>query len=363
MDTTLCCLSQVNVSRFRGLRSFSSARLGAVTIVGGRNNSGKTSLLEAIYLLHKGAVASSLAELNELRRVTASWEDFALAFSDGDCAMPIHVRGEFDDMMKKEVFVALVDREKSVYTGDADKDAKLAKEVQIKEVISGPTASKQEVFTSKFCYELKADPPRPGGLAQDAWVLYDARKSAHNTVYLTASAQRDVCVRYLRETLDQKRGDAILRAMQRVDPRIKNLTVNGQVKVDVNGIGHLLPVQLLGEGMQKIVNVLSAIYHCRGGGCVLVDEIDNGLHYSAYLTLMTSATRFAMENRVQLFMTTHNLEFIQQLIGDDELKQLLSEEDRFVYLNLVRTSEDELDCVRYSFPQLADALDAGLEVR
>ena len=363
MNSISSSLSRMNISRFRGLRAFSCDGLCGVTIIGGRNNSGKTSLLEAIYMLHKGAIASSLAELNELRRVTASWEDFALAFYDGDYSTPIKITGEFSDATKKEVVVSLVDREKIVYTGDKDKDARLSKEIHVDETISEPTNDKPKTVKSKFYYELKSDPPRPGGLAQDSWVLYNARKNTRNTVYLTASIQRDVCIQYLRETLDQKQGAAILQAMQRVDPRIQNLAVNGQVKADVKGIGHLLPVQLLGDGMQKIVNVLSAIYHCRGGGCVLIDEIDNGLHYSAYLPLMRSAVRFAMENQVQLFMTTHNLEFIQQMSGDDELKRLLSNEESFAYLNLVRPSEGDLDCVHYTFAQLADAIDSGLEVR
>jgi len=354
-------IQRLQIKNFRGFREFSCDGIGAVTIVGGRNNCGKTSFLEAVYCLNTGAVASSLADLSGNRRLPVSWEDMALAFSDGDTAREIHLSGSSVDG-RTDVVARLKDRSVQKYTGDAQKDAMLAKVLEVEET-NWDKSGQSKTFESKFYYVLKADPPVPGGFADDGWLLSNARQDKPKMVYLSSSVQRDVCIAFLRDALDKKQGDPILKAMQSVDPRIRGLAVNGQIKVDVEGVGHLLPVQVLGDGMQKIVNVLSSIYFCRGGGCVAIDEIDNGLHYSAYRLLMKAALRFATVHDVQLFMTTHNLEFLEHLCSDDEMRLLVDGEDAFSYLNLVRRADSTIDFVRYSFQQLKESVENGLEVR
>ena len=125
-------VDKIEIRNFRGFREFTCEGVGAVTIVGGRNNCGKTSFLEAIYCLNTGAVASSIADLNTNRRMPVSWDDLSLAFSDGDTTKRIFLAGSFG-AKRTEVEARMRDRQEQKYTGDAEKDARLAKVLEVDE--------------------------------------------------------------------------------------------------------------------------------------------------------------------------------------------------------------------------------------
>ena len=60
-------LTSLKIQNFRGFRNLEINDLGAVNIIGGRNNAGKTSLLEAIALLSNGGNAAKALKPQILR--------------------------------------------------------------------------------------------------------------------------------------------------------------------------------------------------------------------------------------------------------------------------------------------------------
>ncbi|MGB9902572.1 AAA family ATPase [Methanothrix sp.] len=77
--------------------------------------------------------------------------------------------------------------------------------------------------------------------------------------------------------------DLVLKALQVIEPRLRRLAVVvvGEVPVihgDI-GLGRLIPLPLMGEGMARLTSLVLAIANTPKG-VVLVDEIENGLHHS-----------------------------------------------------------------------------------
>ncbi len=58
------------------------------------------------------------------------------------------------------------------------------------------------------------------------------------------------------------------------------------------GLGRLLPVRLMGDGMSRIFSIALAIASAPGG-IVLVDEIENGIHHSVMEKVWKAIGAFA----------------------------------------------------------------------
>jgi len=66
----------------------------------------------------------------------------------------------------------------------------------------------------------------------------------------------------------------------------------------------------MGEGMVRLLSILLAIAFARDA-VVLVDEVENGLHYSVHRKVWQAIDKATKDARVQFFATTHSLECIR----------------------------------------------------
>ena len=99
-----------------------------------------------------------------------------------------------------------------------------------------------------------------------------------------------------------------------LEPRLQDLELGRQgpgnaVHADL-GLGRLLPLTVLGDGMGNLLSILLAIARKRGG-TVLIDEIENGLHHSVLYDVWRVVAEAARLADCQVFATTHSLECIQ----------------------------------------------------
>ena len=67
----MAMLERLQVKNFRGLRDLEIEGLARINLIGGRNNSGKTSLLEAVLLLSAAGNPSTVLEANVIRGLDA----------------------------------------------------------------------------------------------------------------------------------------------------------------------------------------------------------------------------------------------------------------------------------------------------
>jgi ABC-type multidrug transport system ATPase subunit len=81
--------------------------------------------------------------------------------------------------------------------------------------------------------------------------------------------------------------------------------INGDI-----GIGRLIPLPLLGEGTVRLLEILLAISTTRDG-VVLIDEIENGLHYSVLKKVWKAIAQYARKSNSQIVTTTHSWESIE----------------------------------------------------
>jgi energy-coupling factor transporter ATP-binding protein EcfA2 len=81
----------------------------------------------------------------------------------------------------------------------------------------------------------------------------------------------------------------------------------------IDGMSHKIPINLVSGGVNRITSILLTIA-AQKNGVVLVDEMENGIYYKHKANLWSAILRLARRNDVQLFLTTHDEEWLRSLL-------------------------------------------------
>ncbi|WQR92393.1 ATP/GTP-binding protein [Helicobacter pylori] len=90
---------------------------------------------------------------------------------------------------------------------------------------------------------------------------------------------------------------------------------NNQLKLEVKNIKEKIPLSMFGDGLMKYLHIVSA-FIANNATTIYIDEVENGLHFSRMRLLLEKIINFIKKNKdrnLQVFMTTHNQEFIEIL--------------------------------------------------
>lgn len=115
-----------------------------------------------------------------------------------------------------------------------------------------------------------------------------------------------------------KKKNLLIEKLQVFDSNISNIElINEDFSVDV-GKDVLLPISYLGTGIISIVYLIIYMLNSENG-ILLVDELENGIYYKKFTNLMQTLDSLSRELNVQLFITTHSNDFIRHLDGFSDL--------------------------------------------
>ncbi|KJJ85814.1 ATPase-like protein [Candidatus Omnitrophus magneticus] len=161
--------------------------------------------------------------------------------------------------------------------------------------------------------------------------------------------------------MEIKKDKEIIDALKILEPRLKDIKiritgVDATILVDI-GKERLMPLPLAGLGMMKILRLI--IYMLKAShGCVLIDEIEVGLHWKALLPIWQLIEKIAEQYNVQVFATTHSLECIHAAV------EAFSNKEKFK-LGIFRLEETKqgIKSVAYDENTIKAVLDNDLEVR
>lgn len=160
--------------------------------------------------------------------------------------------------------------------------------------------------------------------------------------------------------LTRKQED-IIAMLKHIDTRIKRLSVIVRsgvpiIHADIES-DRLVPVPLLGDGMCRLLSIALAIGNAPNG-MILVDEIENGFYYGVMVDLWKAIAAFARQYNTQVFATTHSEECIRAA------HQAFEETSQFdFHLYRLESVDDVIRAVMYDRDTLGAALESGLEVR
>lgn len=345
----------IDISNFRGIRHSRITDFRRINLFFGKNNSGKSTLLEAIFLLSGQSNPTLPITINNTR-------GYAF-FTPDDVSIEFH---NLDSSKRIEL------------TAESNPDRKLA--------ISPYRPSEGEIDIKSLTSDSSTNTAMPYGLTL-TYTLGDDGTVYHSDIIVSGTGDKQkvnvkidekysepiICRFNTSDSLDMnltesfaqiiaaKQESSILEAIRKIDDRITDIHfADGKLLADI-GADKRLPVNMLGDGIRKLLAVLTVIINCKDG-IALIDEIDNGLHFSSMRILWDAILNTASKYNVQVFATTHNIDSLQGL------ETVLKEYDEVTTndisaFKLIRDKKDELHAVRYDYCQFSYAISQALEIR
>lgn len=371
-----------HIQNFRCFEDLSIGPFARVNLITGANDAGKTALLEALFL-HTGrgnlAFPASITGARGLHPATldpiALW---GWLFRNRDIDQIISIIGDIDPASCGTLELLLVPSGITRIAGgnDAGPGAKAsavgfgaarADRELVGRYREGPFQSEAQIRSADGPDGVSEWRARfvsgPGGLEVQAETGQRPQYTSLQAFFIsTRATDLDSELEAFSHVVRSGKLPAVLSCLQHLDPRTQHLQVltDGHVpaiNASIDGIPEPIPLRLLGDGVVRLVNILTCLYSA-GGGYVLIDEVENGIHHAAMEGAWAAIASAARDADVQVFATTHSWECITAAYT--AFAKSAPEDLRLFRLERVK---GHLKAFDYDSEILHTALEAGLEVR
>ena len=150
----------------------------------------------------------------------------------------------------------------------------------------------------------------------------------------------------------------IIQSLQLVDTKIQKLSVARGSRVPIVVYdGERVPLKNLGEGMNRVFYIILSLINTRNG-FLFIDEFENGIYWQAQSKLWEIIFKLAEELNVQVFATTHNQDCVQGFHATWE-----NQEDKGTFYRLHHLRGKGGMVTPYRCETLANALEMDVEMR
>ena len=352
-------INNIHIQNFRGIKDCTIDDLKRINLLLGYNNCGKSSVLDALFLYTSSTNPRFAMTINWVRRYMHNGPDnMILNFYQLNPDATIHLNGIYDNETKRSV--AIEYHEELSPTLQVPQNNVSAGNDKIYTLSMKTTIEHADKSTETYETAIQASSSHP-----ENTVVKDAPKTYKETlhcIYQTASDPYHDNSQLYSVILKNKQEKFVIDILKEIEPNLKDIVLaDGELLVDM-GFDKRIPIQVLGDGIRKLLSLIISIYYC-SNGILLVDEIDNGIHYKSMPVMWLALLKAAKEYNVQLFATTHNIDSLQTLCKVvEEKKDSLWEENIRVY-TLRKTSDDTLKAIKSTYKQFNHLINQEIEIR
>ena len=366
------------VKNFRLFKELQILEFGRVNLVVGRNNSGKSALLEAIELYASNMSPQTLAELITKRQET--WANQTQASGQktdlnplrhlfyghqlpelGECGIVVGPVQPGDQQVKLQVGAYHLQQEAGtlrripvtqIATLEDLPDLELA-------LIAVENGKPRRIL------RLDRDPVREARSYQSTANLISSEpKAVIQTVptrNMTEEKLADLWDTINLTGLD----DEVIAGLQLLEHTIVGIAfVENRMSrsirlpiVKMSDIAEPLPLKSMGDGILRLFHITVALVNARDG-ILLIDEFENGLHWSVQPKVWAMVFRLAERLNVQVFASTHSRDCVS---GFQSAWQ--KREDLGSFFRLNSSMNRSTTVTMYTCETLSDALETDVEVR
>jgi predicted ATPase len=377
-DARGAMIHSIKIKGYRGFADFGLNGLGRINLLVGKNNSGKTAILEAIQLL------ASSNDLQPLWRILSR---------RGEQAVPEVVPGrpvqfEVDVSHLFMGHEAKVGSELSVVTTNQKPGRSFKFQIEEAKPKENPAAfaqiANEEPAGSLMALKISGSPnltllpipltsrgtlrqdtftqaasmarrPKPEGFAATQYISNDSIPGAElsniwNSIVLTPEEESVVAaLKFLEPNIDR------IAAVSSPYLFATGATRGGFV-VRLKDSEKRIPVGSFGDGMWRILALACAISRAKGG-LLLVDEIDTGLHFTAMADMWKLIDNASKAFNVQVFATTHSYDCVHSLAS------ICKDEDGADGITIQRIETGLSEAVAFTESEIRVAAQRHIEMR
>jgi AAA15 family ATPase/GTPase len=325
-------LKNFKVTSFRGIKNLEVEDIGNINIIVGDNNSGKTSVLEAIMLLRNTKEFTNVVSVARLRENsfyspfrTSVYDNFLFMFDQTTDIMKIGVEGNISG---KEVGMNLTGTIEKImvdYSDLNDRGFSRAHGAPDSETVGDDTEI--NAFIGKLTntiYDIN-------GKQVTEWdeIKYHQYTRITGTrisnpyivdmAYVSPTDHNNGNV-FGRIVRNDSYKEIVLKVLQLFDKDIEDLLYlkSDQTARPIEYIKHgklgNMPLLTYGDGIKKVLLLANSIAKAQGG-ILLIDEIETAIHAKYYDDIFKFIIKACMQFNIQLFATTHSIEAVDAILA------------------------------------------------
>lgn len=369
-------LETVKIEGFRSFRTFELKKLGRLNLLVGTNNSGKTSILEAIQIL------CSRTNLEPLAQAMSDRGEYFISEEQGrgrefdirhlfngheiDLDSKFSVSGK-NGQKQEQIIVSIKDGTNDSETGAKIVDSQLGnEEIQTLEIkIDWSDGTEREEIGRSLSLE--------GGLSHDYIRRFRSigipKNSSTRTQFITSSSLKSSQMIELFDRVVLTPEEKIVtEALKIIEPNIERIASFSSPKfrnpesregffVRLSDSNQRVPIGSFGEGTWRMLGLALATT-CAKNGFLFVDEIDTGLHFTVMSKMWKLVWETAKRLNVQVFATTHNSDCWTSLASLYQQEESLRDE-----ITIHRIEKGRESSVVFDAREIAVAAEEDIEVR
>jgi len=291
-ENTIKHFNSLYIKKYKIFKEFKIDKLNRINIFAGLNNTGKTTLLEAVYLLTQqnniGIFLNLVKLKNKLNKLDGR-------YLDGYFRDNIKISGIFNKKETKieiEKFKAKDINKKNDYISSYTLISTISKEKPKNSTIHTFKSSSFDRYGDNIkilCNSLFKSP-----------YFYN---------------QDEVIETYSINLKSGKIGDIVSFIQKHLDNNIKYISHDGIDTFIVEHENNTQELTSYGEGLQRIFEIALSFAYCKNG-VLLIDELETAIHSSLLVDFTKFIQELAVKFNVQVFVTTHSKECIDAFVNN-----------------------------------------------
>ena len=333
-----CGMKSLYIENYNNLKELSLKLLAPVNLIVGRNNVGKSTLLEAISIYIANGSDEWLKTVLDIRGEMVN-VDFTKSETDANKILLEHYSslfsghkkdfhnsaailiGEEDDLLNiRLVHVA----ERTIRNKDG---------FEIQEYVSYNDSDSISEFSS--LQYLGDGLELTSSSAPKALIPFFQRRTLSNVkdkmpfeYIMVQDFQRKRNVILFDKISLSDKEKYVVEALQIIEPQIDRLNFLNENEysnvrvpfVTLKNTGQRFRLSSMGDGINRILSIILALVNCKGG-VFLLDEFETGLHYTVQTKLWEIIFMLSEKLNVQVFVTSHSRDCINSFVVANEKKQ------------------------------------------
>jgi predicted ATPase len=362
-------LDNISITNYKCFKSFTLENTAQFNLITGKNNTGKSSLLEAMFLVVGGANASNALKITGFRGLGG------LRFERGEREKIVQT---FEEMFLLPMFHRL-NRESIISLSSKSNFGTQKIEMFLRKSDSVSISFEPDDLVESVVLPLRYQYQPSRDMDSREYLLKWQAREQEITVepppkppifpgyFITQrhySGGGDDAVEFgnLITKGDIDKYD-IVSSLRKIEPNLERITSIpkpgvAMIYCKIKGVEEMLPILYLGDGVRRMVGIFIRIINS-AGGVLFIDEIESGFHYSFYDDMWKAISNLANQTNTQIFATTHSddcLNAAYRALHDSE------KESNFMVHRLTRRG-DEVKAKSFGGESLAKAMDFDFELR
>ncbi len=369
-------ISSLEIKNYRLFKDFKLSSLSRVNLIVGTNNGGKSSLLEAIYLLTSDRPRYSLSKILRERGEVATLDSERLGRDYGlQITQIFHNRNPKDaiNIASNATDKSLTISVEGTTSAGRGQPSPLGEHVEDEAELEHEAVNGAEVLRLTLrsnSATIDEDVIKLyGDLIGDRSGVYPSlsykKSGGEGTKFVTTSyaGYKDLAPLWDNIMLASKEG-AVIEALRIINSEVNDInfmtrsTSNSGILVKMRQEKERLPLGSMGDGMKRILSIAMNMVSVPGG-TLLIDEIDTGLYYSVLSDMWRLVIETAVREDIQVFATTHSWDCVRAF-----QEALCQQEDKSLgQLIRIDREDGEIRPESFSADELAVAVEQGIEIR